>query len=106
MPKVNALALGNLYKNRSKRCFNPIYLIILAKHYLIKYGIEFGLTVNMTGVSTIGSVLIINKDYLLGKGDFKNGIVFVWSLLIVSVILLIGTIILYFKYKNKGSEKL
>jgi hypothetical protein len=83
---------------------NPIYLIILSKHYMIKHGVNLIIIAFVMINSGIGSILILNKDrWNSGHGlDFANEIAFSYELFISSIILILGTVILAcLKYKSK-----
>ena len=75
---------------------NPLYVIILTKHYLVKHSIHLMLSIGVMAVFGIGNVLILNWGLLGGQWDFKNEIILSVELFMISSILLVG--ILYFAY--------
>jgi cation transport ATPase len=83
---------------------NPIYLTVLSRHYLIKHGISFALSIAAMIFFGIGSILVLNWERFKANSslDFKNEMMFFYELTIVSIILLFGiAVIAYSRFKGK-----
>ena len=84
---------------------NPVLLVKITNHYLIKHGINFILSMIMPIVSGIGCVLLLNVERWKKNGnwDFTNEIMFTVELVVVGVILLIGlAFVAYSKFKGRA----
>ena len=72
---------------------NPLYLVFLAKLFVLKHNVSYLLSVIVTGVFGIGSVIILNAERWKKNNvgwDFNSEIVFTIELVIVGIILVIG----------------